>query len=286
MTELNGWVKLHRKILENPIVMKDADHFAVWGYLLLNATHAEYSVLFKGKRITLKSGQLLTGRKSIASTLSINESKVTRILKLFENEHQIEQQASNQNRLISIINWDCYQSCEQQNEQQVNNERTTSEQQVNTNKNVKNIKNDKNVRSEDSCQQVVDLFHSLCPSYPKIRSISDSRRKAIKARLNAYSLEDFKTVFENAENSSFLKGSNDRNWTATFDWLIKDSNMAKVLDGNYADKGTRYGRRENVPGWMESKPGSAEIDAVKKLLGADFEEQAEQAMRRIQEVTG
>ena len=36
-----------------------------------------------------------------------------------------------------------------------------------------------------------------------------------------------------AEQSDFLKGKNDRNWSATFDWLIKDSNMAKVLDGNY-----------------------------------------------------
>ncbi len=36
-----------------------------------------------------------------------------------------------------------------------------------------------------------------------------------------------------AEESDFLKGKNDRNWSATFDWLIKDSNMAKVLDGNY-----------------------------------------------------
>lgn len=139
-----------------------------------------------------------------------------------------------------------------------------------------------------SCQQVVDLFHSVCTSYPKIRSISDSRRKAIKARLNTYSLEDFKTVFENAEASSFLKGSNDRNWTATFDWLIKDSNMAKVLEGNYADKGSRYVRKEKAPGWLQpsGELGQAEVDAIHKLLGNNFEEQAAQAMRRIQEVTG
>jgi hypothetical protein len=52
-------------------------------------------------------------------------------------------------------------------------------------------------------------------------------------------MDDFRTVFENAEASSFLKGGNNRNWTANFDWLMKDANMAKVLDGNYADKGTR-----------------------------------------------
>ena len=132
-------------------------------------------------------------------------------------------------------------------------------------------------------QQIVDMFHTICKSFPKIRSLSQARKKAIKARLNTYSLDDFKAVFENAEASSFLKGSNDRNWTATFDWLIKDSNMAKVLEGNYADKGKR---KEKVPGWMEYRQGSAEQSALSGILGDDFEDKAAEAMKRIQEVTG
>lgn len=56
MDEKNGWIKLYRSMLNNPIVMKDADHLAVWVYLLLNATHEEYKVLFKGKKVTLKLG--------------------------------------------------------------------------------------------------------------------------------------------------------------------------------------------------------------------------------------
>ncbi len=140
---MEGWIKLHRKLLENPIVCKDADHLAVWTYLLLKATHRERDSIFKGERITLKPGQLIAGRKSIASFLKINEIKVQRILKLLENEHQIEQQTSNRNRLITILNWDLYQGNEQQDEQQMNNKRTTDEQQMNTYKNIKNDKNNK-----------------------------------------------------------------------------------------------------------------------------------------------
>ena len=94
-----------------------------------------------------------------------------------------------------------------------------------------------------SCQQIVDLFNSICVSFPSVRSLSDARRKAIKARLNTYSLEQFKAMFEIAEASPFLKGQNNRNWRANFDWLIKDGNFAKVLDGNYSDKktGATYG---------------------------------------------
>jgi len=82
-------------------------------------------------------------------------------------------------------------------------------------------------------QEIADLYNSICKSYPRLTKLSDSRKKAIKARLNTYTIEDFKTLFQMAEESDFLKGKNDRNWSATFDWLIKDSNMAKVLDGNY-----------------------------------------------------
>ena len=69
--------------------------------------------------------------------------------------------------------------------------------------------------------------------------MSDARKKAISARLKTgYTLDDFQTLFEKAEASDFLKGANKRNWSATFDWLICDSNMAKVLDGNYDAKGS------------------------------------------------
>lgn len=101
-------------------------------------------------------------------------------------------------------------------------------------------------------QGIVNAFNAICVSFPSVRSVSDSRKKAIKARLNTYKLEDFKTLFEKAEASSFLKGKNNNNWSATFDWLIKDANMAKVLDGNYDDKpvsyrtGNQYGKQSKA----------------------------------------
>lgn len=85
-------------------------------------------------------------------------------------------------------------------------------------------------------EEIKNLYNTLCPSFPKCTALSDARKKAIKARMSSgYTLDDFKTLFAKAENSSFLKGKNDRNWRASFDWLLKDANMAKVLDGNYDD---------------------------------------------------
>lgn len=83
---------------------------------------------------------------------------------------------------------------------------------------------------------IKDAYNSLCPSLPSIKSLSEARKKAIKARLNSYSLEDLHEAFRMAEESDFLKGSNDRNWTANFDWIMKDANIAKILDGNYQNR--------------------------------------------------
>ena len=85
-------------------------------------------------------------------------------------------------------------------------------------------------------EAIKDFYNQVCVSFPRCTTMSESRKKAIKARFTSgYTLEDFKKVFVKAEGSSFLKGRNDRNWTATFDWMIKDGNMAKILEGNYDD---------------------------------------------------
>ena len=132
----NGWIKLHRKTLDNPIVMKDTDHFAVWMWLLLNATHSDHDTIYEGERITLKAGQFITGRKIISKELKINESKIQRILKTFEIEQQIEQQTNPRCRLISILRWTDYQLDEQQSEQQVNNKRTLNNKTKNNKKDI------------------------------------------------------------------------------------------------------------------------------------------------------
>lgn len=142
-----GYLKLYRKTLDNPTVMKDADHLAIWMWLLMNAKFAPADSNFGGERITLQPGQFITGRKKISEALGVSESKVQRVLKCYESEHMIEQRTDRQGRLITIVSWDEYQASEQPSEQRVNNERTTSEQRVNTIKRKKERKNIKNNNS-------------------------------------------------------------------------------------------------------------------------------------------
>ena len=146
----DGYIKLYRKFKEN-IFYKNSEAVHLWLHLLFSASFEDNVFYYKNTKIERKKGQLITGRKKLSQETGIGESTVFRLLKLFESEHLIEQQTSSRNRLISIINWNTYQSDEQPNKRQVNNNRTTTEQQVNTPKEVKKG------RSKESIYRAADL---------------------------------------------------------------------------------------------------------------------------------
>lgn len=86
---------------------------------------------------------------------------------------------------------------------------------------------------------IVSLFHEHTPSLPRIQKLTDKRKKAIRARWRASpEVSTFETLFKKAEASDFLSGRNGQ-WTGcSFDWLMNESNMLKVLEGNYDNKGS------------------------------------------------
>lgn len=252
-TEKNGWIKLHRKMLDNPIIMKDADHLAVWMYLLLNATHAEYPALFKGKKIMLQPGQLITGRKSIAEALSVNESKVRRIMNAFESDQQIDRQRSNQNTLVTLKNWDRYQVYDLQNDQPVTNERPTSDQRVTTNKNIKNDKNEKNVINNTS-----DSDEPEAPAPEKSKSDKTVKHKHGEFQHVRLTDNEFKKLCDDfgipmAHNAVVfldeyieMKGYKAKShYLAIRKWVI-DAVKEK-------EQKQSKGRKEMVPSWMNKK---------------------------------
>lgn len=227
--------------------------------------------------------------KMLADELDFEESTVILAMKSLEQLNMIVTDGG----FFSIAGWEEYQNIEgmdkirEQNRiRQANYKAKQKLLQGNVTDNVtltlgnateedkeldKEIELDIEIEKEERTdyKSLVDLYHSICKSFPAVRALSEARKKAIKARLNTYSLEEFRTVFQNAEASSFLKGSNDRNWSANFDWLIADKNFVKVLEGKYADK--PKGRKEMVPGWMERKLDKEEEEYIKRVMKDDID---------------
>ena len=93
-------------------------------------------------------------------------------------------------------------------------------------------------------QEIVDAYNETCVSLPRVRSLTEKRKRDLKARLKKYSQEELKEVFKKAEDSDFLSGRTDK-WTgATFDWLIKEENIVKVLEGNYDNRMSHGGYKQ------------------------------------------
>lgn len=88
-------------------------------------------------------------------------------------------------------------------------------------------------------QGVLDAYHECCPSFPTVIKLTEARKRAIKARLKDYGLDEIKRAFSLAGQSDFLKGSS--GWQASFDWLMKPANMTKVLEGNYTNRASPAG---------------------------------------------
>lgn len=112
---------------------------------------------------------------------------------------------------------------------------------------------------------IKELYNTLCPSFPSCVTMSEARKKAIKARFTSgYTMEHFRELFLKAESSSFLKGHNGRNWIASFDWLIKDSSMAKVLSGNFDDRQSQAAPTARQPHQQREKTF---MDMVREMEG-------------------
>lgn len=236
-----GWIKIHRQIQDCSIWADNEafDRRSAWIDLLLSATHRDKDIIFNGKPLTIKKGQYLTSVRQLAERWHWSNDRTLRFLRLLEQLGMITKESDRYRTLVTIENYDVYQSMPNTNED--TNEYTDEYTDKDTDKSQtrkEEIKRNKEdiEGAQISYQSVADLYNSICISYPKLQSLSEARKKAIKARLKTYSLEDLERAFKIAEASDFLKGKNDRNWSANFDWMMKDSNLAKILDGNYQNK--------------------------------------------------
>jgi hypothetical protein len=149
---MQGWIKIHRQLQDKGYINKPA-YVSLWVNLLLLANHKEKELLWNGSLIIIKRGQLITGRKELSKLTGIPETTIERILKVFKNGHQIEQQTYNKYRLITILNWDKYQV--------VDNKRTSNGHQMDTNKNERM----KEVLGETSSPQLEDKEKNMFNKY-------------------------------------------------------------------------------------------------------------------------
>lgn len=139
---MEGWIKLHRKLLKNPI-FKNANLYHLYSYCLLKARHEEGEVMFGETVIKLNPGEFVTGRNVLSEALNEKPNTTYKRLKKLEKLNYVSLKSNNKNTLVTVLNWESYQIKKEEvttESQQSNNKVTTESQQSNTNKKLKNEK--------------------------------------------------------------------------------------------------------------------------------------------------
>ena len=87
-------------------------------------------------------------------------------------------------------------------------------------------------------QQIAELFNEICEELPSIVKLTDARKRKIKSIYikNDQNIIFFKELFQKVKESDFLNGRNNTKWMCSFDWMLNETNLTKILEDNYKNK--------------------------------------------------
>lgn len=230
-----GYIALSRSVRRAEWA-KCAIKRTLWENLLLDASYKSRSVNFKGVNWELTRGQLVTTREILASQIEIGGKPVKstiirRALEFFEKQGMISRVGNRLGTVITIMNYDAYQSyfCDQSNDQrndqlndqckansintsnEVNDQRCDqSNDQRNDQQNNKVLEQESNNKNNtSSCDDkskpektdvidfdlVIDAYNDAVEDkLPKVVKMTPARKNAVKKLLKEFNEPTFQNL--------------------------------------------------------------------------------------------
>ena len=106
-----GWIKLHRKSVENPMYFEEPfDKWHAWTDLLLMVNHERKQFISKGQLVTLEPGQMITSMAILAKRWHWSVNKVRRYFKLLDGMGMCKVDGTPNGTTITVVKWAFYQS--------------------------------------------------------------------------------------------------------------------------------------------------------------------------------
>ncbi|XLP21942.1 Replication protein O [Bacillus toyonensis] len=229
---MTGWIKLHRKIMHNPI-FHDFQLYRLWSICLMSANHAKGQVVIDGNVVGIEEGQFVIGRFSLYDLYNRGLSPKDKVrgektpyrwLEKLENLGYLTLEKTSKYTVVTIVNWGFYQGSDQESDHQVDQQMTikrpTDDHQMTTNKNVKNDKNDKNEKKKNTSRHKYEtcdmnaakyLFEKIKENNPKQKEPSAFDSWANEVRLmrerDKRDLQEIKDVIDWCQKDSFWKSN-------------------------------------------------------------------------------
>ena len=185
MLELNGFIKIHRKLIQwgwyQDNVVK-----GVFLHLLLTARFCDG--VWLGQNI--KAGEVVVGTQQMAKDLGFTRQQIRTALNKLKSTNEITIKTTNKYSVVTLVNWADYQTLDETPTNKITNtstnEQPTSNQQV-TNKQPQR-KNDKNDKKVKNIKNYID-FNSLISTHSENTELQKAiiefieMRKSIKKPL-------------------------------------------------------------------------------------------------------
>lgn len=210
VTDNKGWIKLHRELMDKAIwKCSTKEQKIILIVLLMLASHKENEWEWNGKKFTVKPGQFVTSAKSIMEKCGegISRQNIRTALVKFEKYDFLTIQSTKQGILVTIVNWELYQSVEGELTKELTNSQPTGNQQVTT------IKNDEKEKKD------------IYGDFSNVRLSRDEYEKLV----NAYSEKTTKDFIEKLDAYIASTGKKYKNHYATIlNWIRKEPNIKKV----------------------------------------------------------
>ena len=242
----DGWIKLYRSFLDWEWY-RDNNTKAVFLHLLLTANHEAQRWMGK----VIERGQVVTGRMALAESLGLTERQIRTALSKLEKTGEICKESTNKYTLITICNFDKYQSKEQ-------NERPTSDQQMSN-------KCPTNVHKQECKELKNNIYLSTREANEKFLAElkADRQYQEVFAMQNKTSLERVGQLIEEFGNHLVLGGNEPHQNKADFqahfrDWariIIEEQNKNYRQNGNQSDQYAK--RRGTAPSPLEEFNGES-----------------------------
>ena len=208
----------------------------------MKATHKEHSMVVGCQKVHLLPGEFIFGRKSASEELGISEQSIRTIVDFLKESGNLTSKTTNKFSVISINNWDTYQSQEDVTNQQINKPLTSNQPATNHKQEHKNVNNEKK-------KEYTPEFLSFWNLYPNRNGKADAykcwnklngTRPPIEVILSAIQNQiDWR---ENAGKDEFRPA-----WKNPSTWLNK---------GCWEDE--TEGKEGNIDAWVKSKQQKVE----------------------------
>ena len=158
-----GWISLHRKVLESPLLKmgRSYSNFEAFIWLLLHCNYEDKKVLIGNKLYVCKRGSFITSQKKLMLTFNWGVSRLRSYLDLMESDGTMVVESFSTHTYLTILNFDTYQNTESQTNRKQTKSKLRSETTNNTNK------DNKEIRTQKFFKTVEGVFNKNYSSYPK-----------------------------------------------------------------------------------------------------------------------